>query len=210
MLRLPFRDWLSSSRHYLRELLTIVAGILIALAFDGMADRYEERQLARDAVANMKSEIADNLGDLEDARKSSYPSLRRSLEENLAAIRMLQSGERPKVFSREILLPTVGLTSSSLETAQATGALRHMDYAEARRFADLFTLQAEFLRRQARLVDHWVATTPVGEENLFELSAPELAARAADMTIALRHLVTLQRWSNTVVKMYRSRLASGR
>jgi hypothetical protein len=208
MLRLPSRDALKSLRSFARELITIIAGILIALAFDGMADRHQERKLAQEAVANMRSEIADNRNDLNGARKG-YPGMRKHLEENLAAIGMLQRGEKPKSFTRRIPLHTVGLTDSSLETAQATGALRHMDYAEARRYADLFAVQAEFLRQQARLVDHWVATTPPDEEDLFALPPAELPARAAQLTLSMRYLAAVQRWAEILSGMYASRLRPG-
>jgi hypothetical protein len=205
MLRLPSRDWLKSFKSFARELITITAGILIALAFDGMADRHQERKLAREAVANMRSEIADNQRDLDGARKG-YAVMRSCLEENLAALEMLQRGQRPKSFTRMIPLHTVGLTNSSLETAQATGALRHMDYAEARRYADLFAVQGEFLRQQARLVDHWTATTPPKEEDLFALSPAELPARAAQLTISLRYLLVVKNWADLLSEMYRGRL----
>jgi len=209
MFRPPYREWARSSRHFPRELLIIVAGILIALAVDGMADRYEERKLAREAVANMQGEIADNLGDLDGARRS-YPRMLQSLEENLAAMEMLQKGESPKAFSRRIPFSTVALTDSSLATAEAPGALRHLDYGEARRFADLFTVQREYLRQQARLVDHWVATTPVGEEDLFALSGPQLAERAAELKISLRYLSVVRSGANNLSEMYEGRLKSSR
>jgi hypothetical protein len=174
-----------------------------------MADRHQEQKLAREAVANMRSEIADNKRDLDGARKG-YPGMRQNLEENLAALAMLQRGEKPKSFTRRIPLHTVGLTDSSLQTAQATGALRHMDYAEARRYADLFTVQGEFLRQQARLVDHWVATTPPEEEDLFALPPAELPARAAQLRLSLRYLFAVQRWADILSGMYGSRLQPGK
>jgi hypothetical protein len=84
-----------------------------------------------------------------------------------------------------------------------------MDYAEARRYADLFTVQAEFLRQQARLVDHWVATTPPEEEDLFALPPAELPARAAQLTLSLRYLFAVQRWADILSRMYGSRLRPG-
>jgi hypothetical protein len=203
---LPRGDgWTRSLRHFLGELLTVTAGILIALALDGMVDRREERKQAREAIANMRSEIADNLGDLEGAR-AGYPRVRASLEENLAAIRTLQAGGRPKSFTRRVGLPTVALTASSLGTAEATGALRHLDYGEARRFADVFSVQQEFVRQQTRLTDHWQDTTPVGDEDLRLLTPAELAARAVELTLALRHLVAVQDWAKVLADSYRGRL----
>jgi hypothetical protein len=205
MLRLLPDGWIRSLRHFLLEIVTITVGIVIGLGLDGMVDRRAERKLAGEAIASMRSEMADNLRDV-DRLRVRYREARKFIEENLAAIRLLQAGGKPKAFSTRLSLPSVSLTASSLSTAEATGALRHMDYAEARRYADAFGMQQEFLRQQARLMDRWVATTPTEDENLHSLSPPELAARGAELTLSLREMAALESWAKTLADCYQGRL----
>jgi len=47
------------------------------------------------------------------------------------------------------------LNTASRSTAEATGALGYMDYAEVKRFATVYDLQQEFNRLQDRLIEAW-------------------------------------------------------
>ncbi len=64
----PHRD-VSSLSQFLRELVTITAGILIALALEGLVNWRHHRTLAREARANIVNELRENQRDLTKERQ---------------------------------------------------------------------------------------------------------------------------------------------
>ena len=57
----PLHSW----REIAKQLAIITAGVLIALAFEGVVAWADHRILVREAVANLRREIADNSRELE-------------------------------------------------------------------------------------------------------------------------------------------------
>lgn len=58
-----------SLKQFLEELVTITAGILIALALEGLVNWRHHRTLAREARANVLSEVRENQRDLTKERE---------------------------------------------------------------------------------------------------------------------------------------------
>jgi hypothetical protein len=193
-----------SIRHYLVEIGTIIVGILIALAFDGVVDRREERKMAREAAVQIENEMAANKRDL-DGLLGIYPRTKQQLGEALKVIRQLikhaeDRTQRPAEFGYKLNMPSVGLSTNGLTTAEATGALRHMDYAEVRRYADVYSLQANFTRLHDRLYDQYVQTFLV--DDLSQLSLSELQAVRQSLAATLRFLLAVEGYGRTLSKSY--------
>ena len=59
------RRKITSIKEFLRELVTIVAGVIIALSFEGVTAWKHHRDLAHEARANITSEVRENQRELE-------------------------------------------------------------------------------------------------------------------------------------------------
>jgi len=127
-------------REFAFQLATIIAGILIALWVDNLVEARHERALVRDAHAAIAREIDDNL---------------KSLTEHLAPLdeheRALRTGLRFADDLRErgktdihtlnfgFILPT--LNRASWQSAERTGALGYMPFADVKAYAEIYDLQ---------------------------------------------------------------------
>ena len=195
-----------SLKHYLAEVATIIVGILLALTFDGISQRREEQKLAREAALQIEHEMAANKKDL-DALLASYPATKQQIGKALQTVGQLIERAEGKVRPDAALevdyalnLATVGLSTTSLTTAEATGALRHMEYADVRRYADVHSLQQIFTRLHDRLSDHYIATIPVSDPK--RLSAPELQALRQSLTAMMQHLKAVEHFGESLSRAY--------
>ena len=138
-------------REFLFQLVTITAGILIALGIDGVVESRRQRALVREAHAAIVREIADNLRELE----GSLPSLdayRRHLEDaQRFATDIIKTGKTDiRGLHFGVNLPS--LNRASWQTAERTGALGHMDYADVRKYSELYELQQYVVDNQRDII----------------------------------------------------------
>lgn len=127
-------------RHFLLQLLPVTAGILIALLIDGLVELSRERSLVNEARTAIAAEIAANTSDL----SGRLPALVK-LQEDLATVSQLVNdilnNGRTNIDTFGYELPLSRLDRASWESAERTGALSYMDYAEVRRYSELYALQ---------------------------------------------------------------------
>ncbi len=138
-------------RHFVLQLLPVTAGILIALLVYGLVELQGERSLVREARAAIAAEVAANANDL----NGKLPDLK-ILQDDLASVAqlvndILNSG-RTKIESFGYALPLANLDRASWESAERTGALAFMDYADVRKYSRLYALQDQVEDRQRDLL----------------------------------------------------------
>ncbi len=144
-----------SRRHLVIQLATITAGVLIALAFDGVTGWLHHRALVREARANMLSEIADNKKEL-DGVLGKIPESEQNLKQVLAFVSDVLARKKTDIHSLSLVYVMAQLPSTSRSTAESTGALGYMDYAEVKKYAAVYEIQQKFLRVQDRLLEVWI------------------------------------------------------
>jgi hypothetical protein len=191
-------------RSYLGEIAIIIVSILIALAFDGMVDRREERKLAKEAAVQIESEMAANKRDL-DGLLASYPQTKQQLQNALKVVgRLIRESEGKERaeggIGYELRMANVGLSTTALTTAESTGALRHMDYKDVHRYADVYTLQQICLRLHDRLYDAYVQTFPV--DDLRQLTTAELQTLRHNLATTLRYVRAVEGCGTSLTKAY--------
>jgi hypothetical protein len=136
---------------YLFQFITITVGMFIALFINGLVDWNHNRELVVEARAMIAREIADNKKDL-DATVSSFP---RDQEAMLNAIKFadeMLSVHQTKINSLELHYNLADLSDTSWRTAERTGALGQMEYAEVQKYSKLYDFQDLFLERQRAAV----------------------------------------------------------
>jgi hypothetical protein len=139
---------------YAFQFITVTAGVLIALFIDGLAEQKDNRQLVDSARATIMRELADNKTDLERTLSGIENDLEKMLHAIAFADDMLSTG---KTKVRELTIHynvADQVTDSSWRTAERTGALALMDYAEVQKYSRIYDFQDLFLQRQRETLAH--------------------------------------------------------
>ena len=133
---------------YAFQFITVTAGVLIALFIDGLAERNSNRELVESARATILLEIADNKKDLE----ATLSGIAADREAMLNAVRFadeILSKGKTKISSLQLHYNVADKVSdSSWRTAERTGALAHMDYAEVQKYSRIYEFQDLFMQQQ--------------------------------------------------------------
>jgi hypothetical protein len=140
----PIHSW----KDFGVQLVTITAGILIALSLEGVRESLHDRALVREARENIRREITDNQREVDD-EIAAIPGRAKKLDAALRFANELLQTKRTEVHQIELGLNFPTLRAASWQTADRTGALAHMDYAEVQKYAELYAFQ-EFLTAQHR------------------------------------------------------------
>ena len=143
------------ARSIVVELVTITAGVLIALSVDSAAEWYHHRALVREARANLTSEIRDNRAEL-DKFLTEIPRIGEQLNRLLRFIGELQASRQRGHGELALGFNITQLSRASLDTADLTGAQGFMPYPEVKRYAELYGLQQQFNTTQQQLLDNWI------------------------------------------------------
>ena len=141
-----------SAADYTFQFITVTAGVLIALLIDGLVDWNNNRELVAEARATIARELADNKKDL-NATLSALPRDREALDKALKFADDMLTVRKTTVT--EILLHYTladRISATSWRTAERTGALGHMDYAEVQKFSKVYDFQDLFLQQQRMLL----------------------------------------------------------
>jgi hypothetical protein len=125
----------------------VTAGVLIALLINGLVEWNDDRELVAEARATIAREIADNKKDL-DATVSSFPRDREGLDNALAFAHDLMTAGKTTITSIQLHYNLADLADTAWRTAERTGALGHMDYAEVQKLSKLYDFQDLFVQQQ--------------------------------------------------------------
>lgn len=151
-----------SAADYTFQFITVTVGMFIALFINGMVEWKQTRDLVAEARATLAREIADNKKDLEGTR-GNFP---RDLEELASAVTFaddMLKVHKTKITAINLHYNMADLSDSSWRTAERTGALSHMEYAEVQKYSKLYDFQDLFLQNQrAALSQLTIASSLIG------------------------------------------------
>lgn len=133
---------------YLFQFITITAGVLIALLVNGFVELRANRELVRDARATLTREIADNKKEI-DSTLAGYEGDAKSLDNAIKFANDLLKTKTTTVNELNFHVNLAELSSTGWRTAERTGALSQMDYAEVQKFSKLYDWQ-ELVEEQQR------------------------------------------------------------
>lgn len=141
----PPHGAIHTKKDFFIHLLTIIAGILIALGLEALITWSHHRVLVREARANLVTEIQRNRQTLEDG----LPEIRgrkQNLDTMIQAVRDVEAG-KPKPHI-EYNNKGYDLSSAAWKTASSSGATAYMDYNELKDYTDIYDLQELFMNWQ--------------------------------------------------------------
>ena len=153
---------IESVKDFLRELVVITAGILIALSLEGLVQWKHHRDLAKEARANLLSEVSDNrerlAKEVRDLRE-----MQKQLQALMDVVHLLQANPKAPLPTNLGLNWTVTeLHSTSWNTAITTGATSYMKYSEVRKYTAVYALQQQFQDLEERGLESSLAVQALG------------------------------------------------
>ncbi|HEY6413929.1 MAG TPA: hypothetical protein VIX42_09585 [Edaphobacter sp.] len=142
-------------KDFFLHLLTISVGLLIAVGIEGCVELRREHKLVREARETMHEEIEYNSESMDRTVKT----LQQEgviISKNIETLTRIEENPKDKEAQSKSIdanFSTVGLRDTAWKTAQTTGALAFMPYAEAQRYADVYDTQQEFLNQQNKILE---------------------------------------------------------
>ena len=128
-------------RDFLLHLLTITIGLLIALSLEGCVEWQHHRHLVHEAEASLHAEIKSNADGLH-AVAADIKKQQNTLNHDIVVLKaIIKDGKAPPDDHMEIAFHIAGFDNVSWKTAQSTGSLSFMPYAEAEEYASIYDLQ---------------------------------------------------------------------
>jgi hypothetical protein len=145
----------------------------------------------------MTAEIRKNSSNVADALKD-IDQEQQKLKDDLAKVRKVQlnpSDPSSRNLNLDISFNTTGLEDTGWRTAQVTGALAFMPYAESERYTSIYRVGEEFLKNQDQLSEDESRTLGIIQK--FHIGEGSLTKDAADALaeqfgIWQGHLLTLK------------------
>lgn len=156
-----------SKKEFLFHMLTVVLGILIALALDGIVQWAHHRALVREARENITVEIEKNKEQI-DAAMPEFKQRTDALNHVIAAMQQLQKTHQ--VAKGKQLFYTMSnhdLYSTAWQTAATSGAVTYMSYDELRRYTDVYVTQQTYSKLQEQALDHTIDFGSLVEATMF-------------------------------------------
>lgn len=137
------------------HLLTITVGLLIAVGIEGCVELHREHRLVNEARETMREEIQHNSDQMKGA-VTNLKNQRDRMQKNIDALTRIQENPKDKEAQKASInaaYTIVGLRDTAWRTAQTTGALAFMPYAEAQRYSNVYGSQKEFLDQQDKILE---------------------------------------------------------
>lgn len=177
---------LSGTKDFFMHLLTITVGLLIALGLENAAEAYHHRHERREAEASIREELAHN----RDRLREGAPLLKaeaQNLAHTIALLKSAQEGQSLAGKSFDLQFSDATLDDGAWRTANSTGVLAYMDYAEVERFADAYKEQGLLEEAQHKAIDDYLQFTPIltGKK---DLSPADIAEALPAARKAIAHL----------------------
>jgi hypothetical protein len=142
-------------KDFLLHLLTITVGLLIAVGIEGCVELHREHKLVKEARATLREEIQSNSDSMTGA-VAKLDTEDKAIANNIDTLtKLLRDPKDKSVQDVNIAadFSIVDLKETAWKTAQTTGALTYMPYAEAQRYASVYRAQQSFLDRQDKILD---------------------------------------------------------
>jgi hypothetical protein len=137
------------------HLITITVGLLIAVGIEGCVELHREHKLVQEARETMREEIQHNSDQMKDAVVK-LDQQTAVMKKNIETLTRIQENPKDKAAQDAQIsadFSIVGLRETAWKTAQTTGALSFMPYAEAQRYSDVYGTQKDFLDQQDKILE---------------------------------------------------------
>ena len=153
-------DW----RGVVLELVTIIAGVLIALVVDRLVRDFDARQDAAEARANLRVEIGTNLGRIQ-SRLDAQDCVLRRLDEIAAYLASVRDGRRPPRPNWIGRPHTWTMQDARWQAAASAGSASLLSRDEQAQYAFVYAGTREFARLEEQEQGAWAQLRALSELN---------------------------------------------
>ena len=196
---------------YLFQFITVTAGVLIALLVNGFVELRDTRVLVAQARETIAREIADNRNDLQKTM-ADFPKDAQAMENAMKFANEMLVAKKTNITEILLHVNLADLSSTAWRTAERTGALSHMDYAEVQHLSRVYDHQDIYVQRQRSLVNQLAEASALltGEFNPDDPNRKDLEL-FRQQVMQLRASLNLQEdWAKQLSKDYVEILAAPR
>ena len=193
-------------KDFLIQLLTITAGVLIALSIEGLTEWNHHRLLVREATETIAREIADNKSAL-DRHFTDWDNTVDGLEKALQLANELVATNKSDIRQLELGFHLSSLSDASWRTAERTGALAYMDYSDVQDYARLYGHQDLYASQQRRVMDRTVSVIGLISGDPHKASPDDLARFRLDLMALRGELLADRQLGESLAKAYEEALA---
>jgi hypothetical protein len=197
-----------SIKDFLVHLVTITAGVLIALSFEGVREWMHHRSLVREAKENIVREITENKGYI-DRAAGRIQEERKDLERALTWATDLLTKKTTDV--KQVTLGTVmpQLTTASWRTAERTGALGFMSYADVKDLAQIYDLQDVYTKNRLQKLERLAVALGIFQDKAEQghEQPADLQSMRAELHALLGNLWAEAQLAHDLSRMYEQGLA---
>lgn len=199
-----------SLKEFLRELLTITVGILIALSLEGLVEWRHHHTMVREARENIVSELRENLREL-NTEQQDLNRMRQQGADLIALVHQLQKDRKIKVRQVQLNWSFAELHSTSWDSASKTNTLAYMPYREVKQYSDVYDLQRAFTDLQQHSIE--VGLEVQGMSTLLDrdpktLTTAELSDAERRIGLAVANIVAMQQIGQPLMDRYTAVLKS--
>jgi hypothetical protein len=153
-------------RDFFIHIITITIGLLIALGLEGCVEWMHHRHLVHEAEQSLHAEIHDNSAEITNAVADLHQR-QAELKNDVTVLKyLIKNKKMPEHASMSIGFHISTLDDVSWKTAQSTGALSYMPYAQAQDYSDIYSTQNElYASEQQAARDAIISLAPFMDEN---------------------------------------------
>ncbi|HET9364724.1 MAG TPA: hypothetical protein VFP71_06975 [Candidatus Angelobacter sp.] len=136
-----------SKKEFMFHMFTVVLGILIALALDGLVTWGHHKMLVREARTRIAMELRQNQETVARAAKE-IKAREQQLQNIISAVKEIEKTHKIKEQSLGFDFSSYELYSTAWKTASVSGAVTYMDYEELKNYTDAYDDQQDFTTLQ--------------------------------------------------------------
>ena len=145
---------------YFFQFTTITAGVLIALLINGLVEWNNNRALVAQARQTIADEVRSNKDDIEKTLAGIADDVKR-FDDAIKFASELLARRKTAVTHLNLHLNLADLTSGGWHSAERTGALSHMPYAEVQRYSLIYDFQELYIEQQRTLLGQLAAASAI-------------------------------------------------
>ena len=147
-------------RDFFIHLLTITAGLLIALGLEASVEAMHHRHQRQEAEALIREEIRNNLNYLHQEAPFLIAESK-GMNNVLATLENLSQGEAGTLQKGDVSFREAPMQDAAWRTASTTGVLIYCDYAEVERFSEAYKQQALLQSIEEQALEDYLELEPV-------------------------------------------------
>jgi len=165
-----------TARDFFIHLLTITAGLLIALGLEAGVEAFHHRHQRIEAEALIRDEIKSNAEKIEQGSAQFKEELD-GMNTVLQGLELISQGKPATLEEKAFVFHQAPMQDAAWRTAASTGALSYMDYGLVERFSDAYKEQDQLDEMEKRTLDDYLMLMPILSHHKNDMD-PERAKQA--------------------------------